>query len=323
MGVLFLVTCKKLLLTNKNIQDNFSLKSKKFPHASTGYSVCDQINSPKVNFELLNKRELVHPYRENPSKKQIPLDDICKPSFKVKFPFPNTPSPKGGGLRERSFIIIKTLKEYKDNLFLTKTFTFKEEYLSNHGKDRKRHRGSIESVKQVKEMVMKTDIFKKYPVGQAISIDKATLTGGLLKVWSAKNSKFKASYLQVLSSVSQYFLSFKSRLSVLKERRKLSDKPTLGLLKASNKALKGGERCADKTTTRVLSRGFLHNPQPFENTQFFPHLLRDHPSHLIPWGGHVSVWCVCVGAGLVVVVWSGLSSKREEGKREEVHTVHT
>ena len=126
-------------------------------------------------------------------------------SFNVKFPFPNTPSPKGGGLRERNFTIL---------------------------------------------------------------MGKALQKEGLLKVWLVKSSKFQTGYLQFLSFVSHCFLLCKPRLSVLKERRKSSDTPVLSLLKASSKALKGWKRYADKTTTRVLSRGFLHNPQPLKHTAF-------------------------------------------------------
>ena len=226
----FLVTCKKLLLTNKNIQDNFSLKSKKFPRASVRYPVCDQINSPKADYKLLNKRKPVQSYRENTPKKQVPLDDIHELSFKVKFPFPNTPSPKVGGLRERSFTIL---------------------------------------------------------------MGKALQRKGLLKFWLMESPKLKAKYPQILNFVSRCFLLCKPRLSVLKERRKIADRPVLSCFKASSKALKGEKRYADKTTTRVLSRGFLHNPQPFENTQLFPHLLRDHPlsSYSMRWS-RIGVVCV-------------------------------
>ena len=108
--------------------------------------------------------------------------------------------------------------------------------------------------------------FKKLSVGQAIPIDKDDYEEGLLKVWQLESSKLKAKYPQILSFVSRCFLLCKPRISLLKERRKSSDKPALSLFKASSKALKGGERHKDKTTTRVLSRGFLYNPQPFGKT---------------------------------------------------------
>ena len=104
-------------------------------------------------------------------------------SFKVKFPFPNTSSPKGGGLRERNFTIL---------------------------------------------------------------MGKALQKEGLLKVWQSERPKLKDSYLQFLNLVSHFFLPYKPRLSVLKERRKPSDKPVLSLLKASSNVLKGGKRYEDK-----------------------------------------------------------------------------
>ena len=140
---------------------------------------------------------------------------------------------------------------------------------------------------------MKIDTLKKHPVDQATLMGKALQKEGLFKIWRVEISMLKAEYLQFLSFVSRCFFLCKPRLSVLKERRKSEDKPTFSLLKASSKALKGGKRYADKTTTRVSSRGFLHNPQPFENTQLFPHLLRDHPlsSYSMRWS-RIGVVCV-------------------------------
>ena len=132
----FLAICKGLSLTNKNIYSNLSLESKRFSRASTGYFVCSQIDSLKVNCKLLNKRKPTHSYRENPPKKLdllrgiskssfreeclsvdlvfAPLSDISEPSFKVKFLFPNTPSPEVGGLREWNFIIINNVNHFWD-----------------------------------------------------------------------------------------------------------------------------------------------------------------------------------------------------------------
>ena len=240
-------------------------------------------------------------------------------SFKVKFPCSNTPSPKGGGLRERNFTITQTLNFFwkgKNDFLQLKSSLLKKNIYQIIGRIGRGKDAVIRNAKQVKEMTMEFDFLKKLSVGQAIPIDKNTHKEDLLKVWQLESSKLKAKYPQILSFVSQFFFFFKPRLSVLKERRKSSDKPALNLFKASSKTLKGGKRYADKTTTRVLSRGFLHNPQPFENTQLFPHLLRDHPlsSYSMRWS---RIGVVCVGVGLVAVVWRGLGSRRGEGKGEE------
>ncbi len=162
---------------------------------------------------------------------------------------------------------------------------------------------------------MGIDTFKKLFAILVRLTGKALYKEGVLKVWQAENLKIKASYPQVLSLVSQFFFLFKPRLSVLKERRKPSDKPALSLLKASSKALKGGKRYADKTTTRVLSRGFLHNPQPFENAQLFPHLLRDHPlsSYSMGWS-RIGVVCVLEWGWWLWCERSGFKERRRKGR---------
>ena len=65
---------KKLPLTIKSIQDNLSLKSKRFSHASMKYAVFHHIDSLKVDCKFLNKRKPIHPYRENPLKKPASIE---------------------------------------------------------------------------------------------------------------------------------------------------------------------------------------------------------------------------------------------------------
>ena len=126
-------------------------------------------------------------------------------SFKVKVPFPNTPSPKGGGLRERNFITTQNLNFFwkdKNDFLQLKSSLLKKNIYRIIGRIGRGKDAVIRNVKQVKEMTMEFDFLKKLSVGQAIPIDKNTHKEDLLEIWQAESLKIKASYLQVLSFVS-------------------------------------------------------------------------------------------------------------------------
>ena len=101
------------------------------------------------------------------------------------------------------------------------TFTSNKRTYQVTGEQEEEERTGIGSLREVKEMRIEFDVFKKLSVGQAVLIDKACHKEDLLKVWQVESSTLKTEYLQVFSFVSWCSLLLKQWFSMLKGRKKV------------------------------------------------------------------------------------------------------
>ena len=103
------------------------------------------------------------------------------------------------------------------------------------------------SIRDVKEMRIEFDVFKKLSVGQAVLIDKAHHKEDLLKVWRADKSLSKGSKQGALGRLRQFLQVLKRRFFI---GRAGSSKP----LKAELQAIEGTDELQDKA---LLMKGLL------------------------------------------------------------------